>query len=259
MFSLAEPGKPLLRLVPGWRGKASEKVNEPAQPQNLRQTIKPGGDWVAWTEQGYYAGTPSGEKLFGWKVVSAPDKLAAFYPASRFREKLYRPELIKLVLAKGSVEAALKHLGQEETAQVEEMLPPTVVIESVDESKKEELGQITIKVKATRSSPKQKVKSLRLLLNGRPLPEDKFQVDLGEGKDEHSQSWTLVVPGEGKYELSVLARGPDSLGVSLAREVTFIKPPTSRLLALCVGVNTYADKKLTLTGAGNDARPSPRR
>ncbi len=27
-----------------------------------------GEDWIAWTEQGYYAATPGGERLMGWKV-----------------------------------------------------------------------------------------------------------------------------------------------------------------------------------------------
>ena len=251
VFALADPKKPLLRLAPGWRGKASAKENELAQPQKpLRQTTKPGGDWVAWTAQGYYAGTPGGEKLFGWKVVSAPDRLAAFLPASRFRKQLYRPELIKQVLAKGSVEAALKHLGQETAAPLEDLLPPTVAIESMDTSK---LPTVTIKVKAKGSGPKQPVMSMRLLLNGRPLPEGKYEVDLGkDGKAEYSRSWTLDVP-EGKYELSVLARGPDSLGVSAGKEVSFKKPPDSRLFALCVGVSKYAEPKFKLEAAGNDA------
>jgi WD40 repeat protein len=253
VFSLARPQKPLLRLMPGWRGKA--ELAPPAKP--LPPTTRPGGDWVAWTEQGYYAGTPGGEKLFGWKVVSAPDKMAVFQPATRYSKQLHRRDLIQLVLPTGSVEAALKQLGKETTDQVEEMQPPTVVIEKVDVNEKvndTKPATITVKVKATGSGPKQPVMSMRLMLNGRPLPEKKFQVDLKTGKAMHTQSWTVEVPDEGKYELSVLARGPDSLGVSQPREVTYKKPPTSRLFALCIGVNSYVEKKINLTGACNDAR-----
>jgi WD40 repeat protein len=226
VFALDRPQKPLLHVMGS-----------------------PGGDWVAWTDQGYYAGTPGGEKLFGWKVVSGPDQLATFHPASRFRKQLYRADLIGQVLAKGSLEAALKQVGQARAAKVDELLPPVVAIVDVDKTK---LPSVTVRVKAKGTS--QSVVSLRLMLNGRPLAEDRYQVDLGEkGKPEHEQTWTLEVP-EGKSELSVLARSADSLAVSEAKEITFRKPPASRLFALCVGVNQYRLAKLNLKAACNDAR-----
>jgi hypothetical protein len=64
-------------------------------------------DWVAWTPEGYYAASPGGEKLMGWRVSNGPDKMTSFYPAAQFRSKLYRPDVIKRLLEAGDVEKAL--------------------------------------------------------------------------------------------------------------------------------------------------------
>jgi uncharacterized caspase-like protein len=133
---------------------------------------------------------------------------------------------------------------------VDELLPPSVEIVSIDKAK---LPAVTLKVKARGSGPSQPVTSLRLMVNGRPLQEEKYQVSLGDkGKAEHEQTWTFELP-EGKTELSVLVRSPDSLAVSEAKEVTFKQPPAGRLFALCVGVNQYKQARLNLKAACNDA------
>jgi WD40 repeat protein len=214
-------------------------------------------DWIVWTPQGHYAATPGGERLVGWTTNNGTSKPATFHPASRFRKLLYRPELIPLVLEKGNVKAALAALpppkkeatkGRSADVKVDDLLPPTIEIISLDRTK---LPVVTLKVKAKGTS--QPVTSLRLMLNGRPLPEEKYQVDFGEkGKPEHEQTWTLEVT-EGKTELSVLARSADSLAVSETKEIPFKKPPASRLFALCVGVNHYRQAKLNLKAACNDA------
>ena len=36
-----------------------------------------GNDWIVWTEEGYYAASPGGEKRMGWTVDNGPDQLAA--------------------------------------------------------------------------------------------------------------------------------------------------------------------------------------
>jgi WD40 repeat protein len=237
-----------------YRISGSEKVLQPLLTVYTREQ-----EWIAWTRQGYYAATPGGERLIGWTINNGLSKPATFHPARRFRNQLYRPELIPLVLEKGDLKAALaalpppkKETGQTRSAdlKVDDLLPPTVEIVSIDESKK---PTVTIKVKAKRSAAGQPVKSLRLMVNGRPLPEAKYLKDLGEkGKAEHEETWTLEV-AQGKTELSVLARSRDALAVSETKVINYMKGPTSRLFALCVGVNQYKNAKLNLKAACNDA------
>jgi WD40 repeat protein len=231
------------------------------KPKNLGPLMmiySRGRDWIVWTTQGYYAATPGAERMMGWVVNNGIDKPATFHPASRFRKLLYRPQLIPLVLEKGDVKLALAAMPKPEPGQkpraavesIDDALPPTVTIESVDKSALPTV-KLTVSVKA--ASDKQPIKSLRLLLNGRPLPDKKYVVDLDKGKSEHTQAWELIVP-DGDSDLSVLARSEDSMAVSPEKSVHYNQPPASRLLALSVGVNKYKDKKLELKAATNDAR-----
>src|SRR6202011_1092550 len=54
--------------------------------------------WVAWTPSGYYMASPGGEDLIGWHVNRGWEQPADFFPASRFRDKFERPDIVKLVL-----------------------------------------------------------------------------------------------------------------------------------------------------------------
>ena len=57
-----------------------------------------GKRWVAFTPSGYYAASPGGEDLVGWQVNNGLDQAPDFFPASRFRDRFYRPDVVSLVL-----------------------------------------------------------------------------------------------------------------------------------------------------------------
>jgi WD40 repeat protein len=57
-----------------------------------------GKRWVAFTPSGYYAAGPGAEDLVGWQVDHGPDQAADFFPASKFRDRFYRPDAVSLVL-----------------------------------------------------------------------------------------------------------------------------------------------------------------
>ena len=90
-------------------------IAKPGEEKLLLTLFFAGEDWIIWTPEGYYAATPGGEKLMGWTVFHGFDKLKSFYPAERFRKQLYRPDVIKLVLEKGSVAEA--HQGRQRRAR----------------------------------------------------------------------------------------------------------------------------------------------
>jgi hypothetical protein len=51
-------------------------------------------NWVVWTPKGFYDCSTGGENLMGWSLKRDLDSLPAFYPASRFRKRFFRPDLI---------------------------------------------------------------------------------------------------------------------------------------------------------------------
>jgi WD40 repeat protein len=54
--------------------------------------------WVAFTPSGYYAASPGGENLVGWEINNGPHEAADFFPASRFHDRFYRPDIVARVL-----------------------------------------------------------------------------------------------------------------------------------------------------------------
>ena len=95
---------------------------------------------MVWTQEGYYAASPGGEKLIGWVTGSDPGKLMTFHPAQRFHKELYRPEVIKLVLKEGSVDAALK-AAKVPKQDIEKLLPPQASLKH-----KQKGDQVTVEV-----------------------------------------------------------------------------------------------------------------
>ena len=77
-----------------------------------------GKRWVAFTPSGYYAASPGGEDLVGWQVDNGPDRAADFFPASKFRDRFYRPDVVSLVL-KTLDEAEAVQQAEAATAQHE--------------------------------------------------------------------------------------------------------------------------------------------
>jgi WD40 repeat protein len=215
-----------------------------------------GEDWIAWTPEGYYAATPGGERLMGWMVLNGLDHVATFHPAERFRKQLYRPDVIKLVLEKGGVAEALKAADaalKRETrdVQIDRLLPPNSLLTVLDQSK---MPTIKVKVQAEAMAKDQPITSLRLLVDGRPLPGKKTFVEYEVGKQKVEVEWTFEIP-EGEHQIAVLARGPDSSSISRAirlKHVDIAKLPVMHVLA--VGINSYRDKSLDLMYAAPDAR-----
>jgi WD40 repeat protein len=104
-------------------------LDVPTFMRPLMSMFVSGENWIVWTPEGYYAASPEGESLVGWHVNNGPTRLAAFYPAAKFRKQLYKPELIKLLLQTGSVDEALQQLG-ESKIEITDLLLPRVAFAS---------------------------------------------------------------------------------------------------------------------------------
>lgn len=74
--------------------------------------------WIIWTPGGYYDTSVGGENLVGWHLNRAFNQSADFFSAGRFRDKLYRPDVIQKLLAAGDEQQAFK-LAQADLAELE--------------------------------------------------------------------------------------------------------------------------------------------
>lgn len=90
------------------------------------------GEWVAWTQSGYYAASPRGDRYIGWHMNRGLDRAADWYGADQFAATFYRPDVVVKALELGSEEAAFKALGRPQTWQspvdVVKHAPPVVRI-----------------------------------------------------------------------------------------------------------------------------------
>ena len=231
VVALDQPGRPVLQIMAG-----------------------EGGDWVVWTKEGYYAGTPGGEKLIGWKVVTALDRPARYYPALIFHKKLYRPDVIQKLLETGTVKAALKTTAfKTRDVTVNDVLPPRVSLRVEQDPKNK--AKVVVHATAESSAPDQPVQMLRLLVDGRPLPDRQGIETLAKGQKKVSVKWTISnLPG-GQLELKVLARCPDVTGLSAHRVVNVPTTAKNRpvLHVVAVGINYAGKPNLELGCPKNDA------
>jgi WD40 repeat protein len=246
---------PVLSIAPSQDGRYLLSLSEdqklriwdPDRNNPLLTVYVSGRDWIAWTEAGYYAATPGGERLMGWVVDNGPNQLGTFYPAQRFRKTLHRPDVIPLLLEKGYLKAALAKANEdrkkegeqvsEAAADLEQLLPPQATLAIVDDKN---LPKVKLKATAQAAAKGQPVTSLQLRVDGRPLPEGQGVLDLKAGQDKAEAEWEVELP-PGDHELKVQAHSRDVAGFSpavpISVPVATSDQPTLHLIA--VGINEY--------------------
>lgn len=252
--------------VPGGRyiltAGSKLRIWKPDEELPLLSLFFAGEDWVAWTPEGYYATSPSGERLMGWHVNNGPDELASFYPASQFRATLYRPDVIKLLLTAGSVKAALAEADKARgrmTVKTEAaaVLPPSIKITSPKTGYNASRSTLEVRATAT-STGTNAVTSLRLLLDGRPYQGLKGVQTVADPKlGEVEKVWQVELE-PGKHKLKVLADSAVSQGVSEDIEVVYVGGEADavqlpKLYIVAIGISEYPGE-LKLNYAAKDAQ-----
>jgi WD40 repeat protein len=66
------------------------------------------GEWVMWTPQGYYTGSPGADKMVGWQINKGPENAADYVGADQLREHLNRPDIIDKAIVLASAEQAVR-------------------------------------------------------------------------------------------------------------------------------------------------------
>ena len=89
--------------------------------------------WIAWTPAGYYMASPGGEDLIGWHLNRGWDQEPEFFPASRFRDRFNRPDVVRLVFKTRDEAEAIARADQaanshEDHGPITDHLPPVLTI-----------------------------------------------------------------------------------------------------------------------------------
>jgi hypothetical protein len=209
---------------------------------------------VAWTPLGYYAASPSGDERIGWQVNRGPGEAARFYTAYQFRERFYRPDVIRRLILAGDARKAVQLADAEgkrpptdlrvTAANIDLIAPPSVeILEVTPQAQGEE-----ILVRARVTDP-----------NGHPITSVRFRGDgrprqIGEVAQEGSIYEARLETAPGDQIVSVTARNaPGAEGEATKtydRGAESVPPDKRRrLFVLAVGVN-----KPPLKYAAKDAK-----
>ncbi len=216
--------------------------------------------WILWTPLGYYDASVGGEDLIGWHINTGKEKEADFYPASRFRELRYRPDVISYIFTTYDEEKAIafanEQSGREEKPiEITQVLPPKVQILSPKDGTTVLKNQVTVQYKIENPS-EEKVTALRVLVDGRPIETSRGLTVLPQS--EKIAEITVPVP-ERDCELSLVAENAFAVGEPATirlfwkgekKKEDLIKP---KLYVLSVGVSAYQLKDLRLQYAAKDA------
>lgn len=223
-------------------------------PHNDRQR------WVLWTPLGYYDASPGGENLIGWHVNRGADQAADFFPASRFRDTFYRPDVIAKVLETRDEAKALQLANaaagrKQEKAAVAALLPPVVELVAPADGTSVSTSPITIRfrVRAPADAP---ATSLRVRVNGQLVSLTNINQALGEAGEVKE----LAVPIQPQdSEIALFAQNRHAWSEPAMTRVTWQgakskTAPRAVLYVLAIGVGKYKNPDLELEFAANDAR-----
>ena len=221
--------------------------------------------WVAWTPSGYYQASPGGEDLIGWHLNHGADAAADFFPASRFRAKFNRPDVIARALSAPSEAEALRladvdsgRKAETHPVSVQTVLPPVVEILAPADGTSVTSNGVTVRY-ATRSPADAPVTGVRARVNGQTVTLDTRAITVASNGNARE----VTVPiREQDSEIQLFAENKN--GVSTPATVRVIwagKAPASsadaifkpKLYVLAVGVSNYANSSFNLGLPAKDA------
>jgi WD40 repeat protein len=149
--------------------------------RELIVTLFFGGDseWVLWTPQGYYTGSPGADKIVGWQINRGPGQAADHVGAEQLRQHLHRPDIVERAIVLGSAEEAVRE-APGSTFRLTDLLArpvPRFRILAPRPGAIERGGRSTVRI-AIEATP-DPVRSIRVQVNGRQVEER--TPDMGSG------------------------------------------------------------------------------
>jgi WD40 repeat protein len=225
--------------------------------------------WVAFTPSGYYDASPGGEDLIGWHVNRGPDQAADFFPASRFHDRLYRPDVVRLVLDTLDENAALKQANAASgradpkvtPADIATLAPPALELVAAPMRFASDTVTIQYRVRAPADAPK--VGEPRVKVNGEWQPKSRAA---GQVAPDGIQNLVVshLPPRDSVVEIYVDNRHGPSVPLAFSLKwdgMAALSPGQQgvgaqrkpRLFLLAVGISQYQRPDLRLNFADRDA------
>jgi WD40 repeat protein len=183
------------------------------QTRELIVTIFRGEDdeWVIWTPQGYYMGSPGADKIIGWQINKGPNKAADYVTAEQLRKYLNRPDIVAKAIQLTSAEEAVRtSYGTQFKLSdlIARPAPQLRILSPAPDASVTASGSVAVKI-ALSATP-DPVTRIRIQVNGRQL--DDFLPPTGPKFE----------PGEHEFSVPV-AKGKNTIVVTALNEIGWSK------------------------------------
>jgi WD40 repeat protein len=223
------------------------------------------GEWVMWTPQGYYMGSPGADKIVGWQINKGPANAAEYVGAEQLRQHLNRPDVVEKAIVLASAERAVRE-APGTSFKLSDLLGrpvPKFKIVSPVSGSVEHSGRASVKI-AIEPTP-DAVRLIRVQVNGRQVAED--TPDIGSGGFGAGERVLAVPLAKGRNDVRVAltnAIGEEAETLTLIHDGEGDLDKRGTLHILAIGVNDYnglgnicgdsGKESCDLTSAGADAR-----
>lgn len=224
------------------------------------------GEWITWTEEGYFHCSSDGAKLFGWHINRGISSLADFYTAEQYFDILYEPELLVRSFESGERITELLSEAGEGAFKIDVSERPSVAVF--------DLSQVRLN-----RDPKINYSKGKYQTSHREVDVSIDVYNGGSGFSEFNlfQNGKLVVSDRGleevpvgqyitkKYKLSLVndlntfsalvknKQNIDSRPSEFKLQYTGEVIATSSLYVLAIGINQYKNERYNLNYAYDDA------
>jgi hypothetical protein len=219
-----------------------------------------GKRWVAWTPGGYYMASPSGDELMGWHVNNDGAREADFFPASRLRERFYRPEVVAAILDTLDETEALRKVGLDRPGEnrsrgaLAAALPPVLTLHAPTDGAVLAENPVEFRY-SLRGTDRAGPVGLKVLADGRPL--HRFADEPPPDPEGRERRRAILIPDR-DADIALVAETADAVSMPattrLRRPVSRPDDTPLRLRVLAIGVGDYRKPELRLAYPAKDAR-----
>ena len=236
------PG-PNFQSYPAWRPLATLFIDQERE-------------WAFWTPAGYYDASFNGHQRFGWQINHRyVDRPVKYYRAAQFRKALERPDVMRRLLAAGSLTAAMQQtvsqigpspaegaiVNQIESKPTIRLRTPTAG-DTIEGDTLVVEADIDVPLGATLVPPK-------AFVSGVPaVTMEPIAGDASADSNTMSFRWTFRLPSDPVLQLEILAatesEALDRVLINLDRKPGVKPVAKPRLHVIALGVSRYQDPQI---------------
>jgi WD40 repeat protein len=221
------------------------------------------GEWVMWTPQGYYTGSPGADKIVGWQVNKGSENAADYVGADQLREHLNRPDIVDKAIILASAEQAVREAPGTSFKLADLLTKPVPRFRIISPAPNSTQRGGRVQIKIAIEVVTDPVKAIRVQVNGRSI--ESITPDIGAGGLVGEQTFDIPL-AKGRNEVRITlanATGEKAETLVLNHEGDGDLDKRGTLYILAIGVDRYPNMGNTcgngsqscdLRFAGADAR-----